>query len=560
MGWLSARLNAHRLARAATPSAGKRHRVAGGSLWAAKRAAWLLVAIGLVVVGYTASDYGVAWDDSVQTRYGSMVLDYFLTAGNDRACNELLDLRLYGPPVELVGAVLARLAPHRLIEMRHLLTALIALLSIPALYRFGRLLGNPWLGVFAAITLLLTPRFYGHAFVNTKDMPFAIGMVASIGALSALLARRQYRWREIIECGLLLGCTVAVRPGGWLLLGPIYLLGAMFVDWQSRRARTQSGSKLGHSKRRSLTKQGVMFTIAWIVMVACWPWAHESPISNPLQAIRMSMKFHIVVPVLFDGQMMMSDALPRTYLVKYILITTPLTVLGLAGIGIATAARRLLRGLDHRRAAIYWMLLVWLSLPLVLFFVMRPNAYDGMRHFLFLLPAIALLAAIGMQTLFAGMPGMKTRVAVGLAVAILLTMQLGSILQLHPYQIAYFNRLVGGTAAATGQYDTEYWMTSYREAMEWIRTQPTRDDGRPVRVLVAANENSRWCAEYYGNDDVEIVTTLKGSQPGHVPDEFTYYLGTTRSLMSNNFPASPVVKQVERAGAVFAVVKQRTVP
>ena len=109
MGWLSARLNAHRLARAATPSAGKRHRVAGGSLWAAKRAAWLLVAIGLVVVGYTASDYGVAWDDSVQTRYGSMVLDYFLTAGNDRACNELLDLRLYGPPVELVGAVLARL-------------------------------------------------------------------------------------------------------------------------------------------------------------------------------------------------------------------------------------------------------------------------------------------------------------------------------------------------------------------------------------------------------------------------------------------------------------------
>lgn len=519
---------------------------------AARAATWsaaLLIAAGLVVAIATAGDYGVAWDDSVQMRYGDQVLNYVLTRGRDRACNELLDLRLYGPPVELLGAALARLAPHRMIEMRHLLSVVIALLSIPALYRFGRLLGNPWLGVLAALTLWLTPRFYGHAFVNTKDIPFAVGMIASIGALSAMFAGRQYRWREMIESGLLLGCTVAVRPGGWLLLGPIYLCGAIFADWQSCRT--------GDGARRSLIKQGLMFAIAWAVMIVCWPWAHESPIANPLQAIRMSSKFHIVVPVLFDGQMMMSDALPRTYLLKYIAITTPLVILGMAVTGIIVAARRLLRGLDDNHAAVYWMLLIWLGLPLTLFMLLRPNAYDGLRHFLFLLPAMALFTAIGIQAICAVLPGGYPRWLWGAAVALLLTSPLLSIVRLHPYQIAYFNEAMGGTAGATGKYDTEYWMTSYREAMEWIRNQERERGEGPVRVLVAANENSRWCAAQYAGDRIAVVTTLTGNQPGTVPEKVDYYLGTTRSLMSQNFPDAKVVKRVERDGAVFAVVKQR---
>ena len=39
--------------------------------------------------------------------------------------------------------------------------------------------------------------------------------------------------------------------------------------------------------------------------------------------------------------------------------------------------------------------LMWFFLPLLLFVVRRPTVYDGLRHFLFILPALALLAALG---------------------------------------------------------------------------------------------------------------------------------------------------------------------
>lgn len=81
-----------------------------------------------------------------------------------------------------------------------------------------------------------------------------------------------------------------------------------------------------------------------------------------------------------------------------------------------------------------------------------------------------------------------------------------------------------------------------------------------MRILVAANENFKWCAENFATDNMVITATLKGNQKGDVPSEFDYYLGTTRSSMPENFPDARVGKQVARLGAVFAVVKQRQRP
>ena len=38
----------------------------------------------------------------------------------------------------------------------------------------------------------------------------------------------------------------------------------------------------------------------------------------------------------------------------------------------------------------------WLFVPIVYFVIFRPTLYDGIRHFLFVLPAIALLAGFGL--------------------------------------------------------------------------------------------------------------------------------------------------------------------
>jgi hypothetical protein len=75
-------------------------------------------------------------------------------------------------------------------------------------------------------------------------------------------------------------------------------------------------------------------------------------------------------------------------------------------------------------------------------------------------------------------------------------------------------------------------------------------------VLVAANENSRWCAAYFAGDDLILKTTLTGGQPGDLPDGIDYYVGTSRSSMDANFPAARVVRQIGRDGAIFTTIKR----
>jgi hypothetical protein len=138
-----------------------------------------------------------------------------------------------------------------------------------------------------------------------------------------------------------------------------------------------------------------------------------------------------------------------------------------------------------------------------------------------------------------------------------LTTQASSIVRLHPYQMTYFNCLAGGVRGAAGQYETDYWLTSYKEAIEWIEMQPASPDGRKTRVLVAANENSRWCAAYFAGQRLKIETTLTGGQSGDLPPGIDYYIGTSRSGMDQNFSEATIVHRVGRAGAVFTTIKQR---
>jgi hypothetical protein len=513
-------------------------------------AASLLMLAGLVVIGLTAGDYGVAWDDRVQTTYGELVLDYFQSGGRNRACNEFLDLRYYAPAFELPAAALGRLWPERIVELRHVLCALVALSSVPAFYLLGQILGRPWVGVWAAVLLLLAPAYYGQAFINAKDIPFATGFLWSMVLLTRLFARGRFGWGEIAATGAVIGLTMSVRPGGWLLLGPLYVVAAVASDWQSRRGNARA------AKSRTLTKQLGLLAVAWTVMVLPWPWAHENPLVNPVAAIRMASKFHLVVPVLFEGTVYASDQLPRYYLAKYLLITTPLAMLLLAIVGLSAAARAAWQRMASPRTLVLVLLAAWLALPLVLFAVMRPNAYDGMRHFLFVVPAIAILAAIGLDALWRAWPQPVCRAGVSLAFAIALTTQVGSIAALHPYQMTYFNVLAGGPRVAAQNYDSDYWLTSYKEAIEWVERQPGRDDSRLTRVLIAANEHSQWCAAYFAGPNFVIETTLTSGQPGDLPPGCDYYIGTTRSRMSDNFPEARAVHEISRRGAVYTRIKQ----
>ena len=148
-----------------------------------------------------------------------------------------------------------------------------------------------------------------------------------------------------------------------------------------------------------------------------------------------------------------SDALPWYYIPKYVLIVTPLGVLALALVGLAGGARdQLARRTRELRALLIGA--TWLFAPLALFAVMRPNVYGGMRHFLFVLPALGILAGIGAARVLGAFGPGPRRLVWALLLGITL-LPLKDLVRLHPYQMTYYNALVGGVGGASENYWTD---------------------------------------------------------------------------------------------------------
>lgn len=538
------------------PSAASHRR----SIAAARRipAAWLAVLAGVLIVAFTHADYGPTWDEAIQARYGELAVAYFASGGTDTRANEYLDLRFYGPLVEMIPELGKRLEGVARYERRHLVLGLLALLVLPAAWGYGRLLGGGRTAWLALPAVALQPRFYGHWFNNSKDLPFAVLTVWFLYAVGRLVIRRETSWRRVLLAGALLGLAACVRPGGFPLLVVYLGVGMAFrgLLWRgSRGAPADPPAARLRTIAIGSMRLAVLVAVAWLVLVLPWPWAHQAPLAHPLEAMRLATDFPTTMPVLFAGETVPSDALPRTYPLHYLLVTTPLPLLFLAAVALLLGWRRR-DDPAPERAAMLGLTAVWLALPLALFALLRPNVYGGMRHFLFLVPAVGLLAARGASDILDRLPAGRARASAAAGLTALLLLPLVPLVRLHPYQVTYYNALVGGVAGADGRYWTDYSLSSYAEAIRWINRQP-RPAGRPTTLVLAGGPPILEWARAYAADgiEVELLRDYAGRRrPRLSPGD--YYLGGTRLDADRAFPRSPVVHTVGRAGAVFSVVRK----
>jgi hypothetical protein len=507
---------------------------------------WLGLALvaGLAVVLATYRGYGSNWDEAVQALYGELAVDYFRSGLRDGRVNQFLNLRFYGPLVEMIPALFYGNAVTGTYELRHLFVPLFGLGTLAAVFGYASLARTPGLPLLAVLALATMPRFYGDWFNNSKDVPFACLFALSMLTLAALVRSRPFSAWLVVACGLAFGLALDVRPGAFPLLALFFVAAALLSFALPTRD--------GRVALTTVALQGLgVVVVAWVVMVLPWPWAHQNPVAHPIAAMREAASFSTAYPVLFEGAMVNSSAMPAHYLLEYLVITTPPLLLVLSLVGIVGGLMR------ARRSFSFLLTLSWLLLPLALFVILRPNVYDGIRHFLFVLPALAVLGAYGACWLCERLVAPRWWTLAMAACAALLLLPIKDLVALHPYQTTYFNGLVGGVAGAEGRYDTEYWLTSYREALAWVNGQAERQPGKIVNVVVAGDGFIEQWVAYYSHPNLRVQIVAEPPGKPSLPDGIDYYIATKRWGFDRGFAAAPVVHTVGRAGAVFTVIKGR---
>ena len=566
--------------------------------------------LALPLVCLTAHHYGVSWDEKVQRDYGVLGWEYFRSLGADARCNTYLNLRWYTPAYEaLLHLAARRAAPWQLgppahptplaaeYAVRHLLNGVVGVAALLAAAVFARLAQRgrraappPCVG---ALLLAATPRFYGHFFANTKDIPFAaafawsmVGIVCTLmaiapaaetggpaGAGGGAVPRLRLPWASGTATAFAVGLTISLRSAGLLLL-PMAAAGllATITNAYTEPARPQLPPL-----PQTLAWLVLAVSSLWCGIVALWPAAHAAPLSHPIQTVLESVHFSTVVRMRFGGADVWSNALPRHYYLEMFAVTLPLpTLLCMCG-GVAHALGNLVSRRAPAAAAKTatskaatpstessgasrvtvdvprLLLLLWALVPLLMFFASPLNVYDGVRHFLFVLPPLALLGAepLGIVLQCEALP-ILLRWAVVLCASL---SAVPTMVALHPYQNSYFSDIVGGLGAVAQEppaYDTEYWATCYREAAAWSVQHAA--DGKPRHVLGAANAFSKECIEPFVPPQWNVSTTLDAAAP-RLPAGVDYYVATTRWDMHQLYPESTVVHRVERMGATLCVVK-----
>lgn len=511
-----------------------------------------VVTIAAILVLLTFRDYGVTWDEDVHNWYGNFVLDYYLSLFGDKKALHWLDLYNYGAVFDMTAAALNRISPIGVYETRHLLNGLVGVLGLIGCAKLARAAAGPRAGLIAALFLLLTPNYYGQMFNNPKDIPFAVGIVwASYYMVRIVPALPRPSFVLLTKLGTAVGMTLGVRIGGLLLLCYLGLVLALDGAWQAIAARR--AAILIQAGWTSLWRVfAPVVAIAYPVMLLFWPWAQADPIANPLRALATFSHETFPFYTLFAGRFVPADDLPWTYLPTYIAIALPELVLILLLCAPVMGAVGLLRSgfdLTREQALTVFVLGIGILFPVAYAIAIKAVLFDGMRHFIFVLPLIAVVAAIAADRGLERLTRFPLRRPVYLALGLYGAAHVAIMAMLHPDQYVYYNAFVGGVEGAQHKFKLDYWANSYAEAVRGLEDYLRAEYGanfedREFTVAVCGPPIS---AEYYFPPNFRFVRDRARGD---------FFIAFTKDHCDRSLPGRPVYR-VERMGALLSIVLDR---
>lgn len=409
-----------------------------------------------VLVLLTFRVYAVTNDEWVQHHYGELILNYYKSGFTDRALFQFDNLYLYGGLFDVVAVALSHVVPLEVYDLRHLMTGLCGIGGIIAAAALARRIAGPRAAFLAALLLATCGAWYGTMFNHTKDIPLAAMMTTASYFLIRTARDLPYpRWRDVIGLGLFTGLALGIKVLGLLLIGYTGVL--MLASVPRPTTAREAFGFIGACILRFLPA----LLIAYPIMLAAWPWAALSPL-NPVRGLFQFAEFHYHIETWLDGQRYEMATAPRLYVPIYLAIRLPLLLLGAAALSLVLvmlprAMSRLFPDAQRRETA---MVIFMALFPLACQVIGHGPAFTGMRHFLFVVPLLAVLAAIALNAVIASLG--RKHLALATAAFALVIADVGlntrQLYELHPYEYLYYNRLVGGLHGAARRYVMDYWV------------------------------------------------------------------------------------------------------
>ena len=537
----------------------------------------VLLAINLLIGLLTFRDYGLSWDEPLYYDYAESI--GYAYSPQEWFSGEFDLEKAFGPsasdhanrgPAYLLiargpAALLQNLGLDRA-SAWHLINFLTFQIGVFVFYLLCLRWMDPLPSMATTAFFSSQPLLWGHAFINSKDIPSLVFFILSIWSGLVMVdsffktSLPRTHVYLVLASGVLLGLLTCMR-----VVGP--LAGLLIICFGINRYlfRKRSPAKISPEPIRYFSLLLILYPITCLLItLITWPYLWPDPFNRFIDVLRFMSSNPTQLAVLFQGQILRSDLLPRRYLPTLLglTLTEPVWLLFAAGLIISFIKDGLLhRRFDtkspsadtenhttypqsHPSRDEYGLALAWFFIPVVYVILRTPPMYDGFRHFFFILPPVFLISGLAIQVIS------KLVKLISVKLILLSLLLLPGILiagQLHPYEYTYYNSLIRWTGGAFRLFETDYWLTCYKETVQTYQTI----NQEPVNIFV---KREPYIAAYYANEQLKILdyrTQYNQISPGDL------VLVNTRSNEDlQTFNDSPSILTIGRMGADFCDLKQ----
>ena len=382
---------------------------------------------------------------------------------------------------------------------------------------------NKFFAVLGPLALFLTPSFSGHLGSNPIDMPFACLFLLNI-YLIYRFRDRGFDFKKIIILGISFWLILGLRPVGYQIFFH-YLVFSFLFNFKKPDFRSLV---IGDIKNLIL-----IFFVASFLSILSWPYLGLNYFKNLPGILFVNANYDKWDNlILFNGSYLSKSDRPWYYLLTYIFLTIPSYIL-FSFMGSFAKFR------NNLKIGIFFVLFF----NLVLYLVLKPVIYNGMRHFLYVIPLIVCLALFGIWDLYKSNLSLKLKKAVaGLGVLSILwtTYQ---IINLFPNHYAYFNEVSGGFSRNYTRFETEYWGGIYKYGSIYIRNNLSKSKPHELKIYSC---NSGFSVDYYS--EKKFLTTIKKTEADLIICD---YVEDRRLMLKGK-----VIKEIKLGGVSYLFIRE----
>lgn len=469
-------------------------------------------------------DYGVSWDEPLQRKHGMVSVDYINKQYEkpfypwSKRWEKLEDYRYpYYGVVFSMSAFAIELYYEikdfkQQMELRHKMVFILFFLSTIALYFIIKARTGAWYwGLLGCVFMVCTPRIFGHAFFNVKDIVFLSFMLFASWSMIRMLKNDSIF--NILTHAFFSALAINGR-----ILGVIIPAFTIFF-YLFLLVRNDKIAKL---LDEGLVKIIVYLGVGFLLMVGMWPYLWEAPLHHFYESFVSLSKYEIYQNSVRYFNESIYDT-PWHYTIGWMFVSVPIGIFVAGIIGTLWLTWRVLKSyfdiskdLDGNEISDLVMLSLFIG-PLVAVIYANSVLYDGWRQMFFIYPPFVYLACLAIYTFKSWAKASKLLIFA--CIFSLLIPTVLSMIRNHPHQHCFFNILQQGDVHQ--RFEVDYWGLSYKKAIEKIIDHSSSTDTIAVFFSNPPGSFNLEMIDKEKQKKIKVVTAL---------DEADFYLTILRGM------------------------------